>query len=739
MAQSITTYEMQAILAQDDWLRRAAHRLFRDDHEAEDAAQETWTAELGQRQAIESRRPWSLRVLRNQRFALLRDRSRRRDFESDVAARGERFAPATDEVVGELQLREHATNALLRLEEPLRTTLYLRYVKDLSVGDVAESLDIAQSTASDRISRGLEKLRVELDQHYSDDRSAWRALLAPIAAGAGPLRSAGGRAAAGASGTAATTSVSTVIAWGVLAAMVLALGVAVTLRLRENAAASPVGQEPLAPIQANMAGMAPVQSTGTEVTPLPNAPAPSRAALLAGAVLQDGDDESEAQEEVQTGTDKPPELAHVTATVLLPDGRPALGAKWSVKAALTRIGGPDDRLEGVWEKGGYTGQVGADGSVEAAFPLPGPGQAKVVVLASLDGYVTGRRECRSPALGATEDLGKIRLELAGSLSGQLQDPEGNPLTGKDWRLRLMAPGVLNGLPIATSMSFRVNPKTGAYSLGGLVAGKVQLNYYVPKKGWQAGPVFSVVPGEIVTANIVQDGTFKDNQRRAIPEGLVHGEWRSLDGKPAPEMNDRKRPSKAKRTPKPSAPVDLTLRLAVPHGFLAVDPEEVIEAAFMGEEYGTASHLKGKGSVLGPGTINANDGKELWIRGDDWMARYPGEALEPIDGKTPSFELSLDLKLTERRVRFTLEGKPLSKRRLDLQVLPMKFSMRPRGGSLQTDAEGWATVRLGELPKGETYRFSINSMDPAEFTKLLEAPWPLPDGDEVGGPLTLEFK
>ena len=70
---------------------------------------------------------------------------------------------------------------------------------------------------------------------------------------------------------------------------------------------------------------------------------------------------------------------------------------------------------------------------------------------------------------------------------------------------------------------------------------------------------------------------------------------------------------------------------------------------------------------------------------------------------------------------------------------MLFATQPRGGSFVTDKDGWATVRLGDLPKGETYRFSIHSMDPAMFLKLIETPWPHPGGEPGNGPLTLEFK
>ena len=710
MATTLSTDQMRSILSQDDWLRRVARRLFRDGADADDAVQEVWAAEFTHGELKGPRAPWRLAVLRNRQRAALRKGSRDMDHANEMRARGKRFAPATDDVVADLQLREHAAQALLALEEPLRTTLYLRFVSDLSVSEVAERLGVAQSTASERIARGLDKLRFELDQRYGHDRSAWRAVLAPLAAAPVPLRSTTG------AGVGVKFAGVGWIGWTAVAMLLGAVWLGLLNRPAESASAadgvlSHVAAAPLSH-----------ESHAEGPSPLSDPIEPSRTALSVIPFARAAQDPKGEQHggDISGAVDEP---VRVTATVLLPDGQPAVGAAWEIV-------GLSIPRRGVWSPDEFTGQTGSDGVIETSFASRDPKQFMVTV--ELDGYVTASRRWAKLLPGETERLGKIRLERAGDLVGRFVDPRGSLLLGKPWRLRLVPVSEQGLRPSAGLAHSKIDPKTGRFSLQNVSPGKLRLDYFAPGKGWQNGPVAEIAAGETVEMVVVQDGTFEDNMPRELLSGLPSEGTLRLPG--GWGKGKSKGPTEKERERKPSVPVELTLELAM-KGELAPSPEEVVEAAYLGEEHGLGSYLKGKGTVFAPGTINASHADTLWIRGDDWIARLPGEPSKLVDGATRTVEL----RLSERRVRFLFNGAPLAKQLLELQVLPMQFATKPRGGSFVTDKDGWATVRLGDLPKGETYRFSIHSKDPAMFLKMIESPWPHPGGEPGDGPLTLEFK
>jgi len=163
--------ELERVLREDGWLRRIARQLAGDVHAAEDLAQDAWVAALASGRAD---RPWLFGVLRNLRRREARRRRQAPDTWTELGrlARPD-TAPATDEVVDELLLRKRVTDGLLELDEPYRTTLYLRYVQDLRLSAIARRSGVAVSTVHERLARGLELLRHRLDAHYDGRRRAW--------------------------------------------------------------------------------------------------------------------------------------------------------------------------------------------------------------------------------------------------------------------------------------------------------------------------------------------------------------------------------------------------------------------------------------------------------------------------------------------------------------------------------------------------------------------------------------
>ena len=163
--------EIERLLADDDWIRRLARRLVRDPDAADDLVQDAWVAALSSGDAIRSPRSWFGGVLRN----TWRDRRRRSERRGrwERAAAREEHTPPTDELVEEIALRQALFEGLRELQEPLRRTLVLRFLKGRSLKAIARQEGVAVSTVHERVERGLAKLRMHLDRRHKGDRRAW--------------------------------------------------------------------------------------------------------------------------------------------------------------------------------------------------------------------------------------------------------------------------------------------------------------------------------------------------------------------------------------------------------------------------------------------------------------------------------------------------------------------------------------------------------------------------------------
>ncbi len=179
-------FDLQGLLAEDQWIRRLARKLAGDAHTAEDLVQETWVAALAvptEAPRPRALRPWLRGILRN----LWRDGRRSgaaRAARERIVARAEALEPA-GELVAELELRRCVAEALLALEEPYRSALYLRFFRDQSLAAIAKHQRIAPSSAHERIQQGLARLRTRLDREHGGRRGAWALGLLSLARPAG--------------------------------------------------------------------------------------------------------------------------------------------------------------------------------------------------------------------------------------------------------------------------------------------------------------------------------------------------------------------------------------------------------------------------------------------------------------------------------------------------------------------------------------------------------------------------
>lgn len=172
----------EALLAHSGWVRALARSLVADPAAAEDVEQETW------RRALESPpkhagnlRAWLASVVRS--VAAQRGRT-----EGRAAARHERLNQAADrstgsgprqappQTPGEIAERMETFQALAQsigqLKEPYASAIYLRFVEELSVAQVAARQEVPVPTAATRIRRGLELLRGHMQGRFG---GAWKA------------------------------------------------------------------------------------------------------------------------------------------------------------------------------------------------------------------------------------------------------------------------------------------------------------------------------------------------------------------------------------------------------------------------------------------------------------------------------------------------------------------------------------------------------------------------------------
>ncbi len=160
-------------------IRRLAIQLVGDSAEAEDLVQETWVAAIVHRpEADRSLLPWLGTVLRN--FA--RRSSRRVANRPVVEREAEEPLTASDpaDVCQGIEAARVLSTELAELDEPYRSTIFLRYYRDLQPIEIARQLGLPASTVRSHLRRGIGKLRAQLDDRFDDDRSSWCALFVPF-------------------------------------------------------------------------------------------------------------------------------------------------------------------------------------------------------------------------------------------------------------------------------------------------------------------------------------------------------------------------------------------------------------------------------------------------------------------------------------------------------------------------------------------------------------------------------
>ncbi len=163
----------ESLLARAGFLRALVRDLVRDEHEANDVAQEVFLATWKRRQAGgDTPTAWLAAVARRIARRLYRDRTRRTRREK-IAARRE-CEESTADTASRFELHRTLVDHVRALPEAVRGAILLRYFDGLAPREIAHRLDVPVSTVKTRLQRGLARLRRDLDR--GTGRAAWSAI-----------------------------------------------------------------------------------------------------------------------------------------------------------------------------------------------------------------------------------------------------------------------------------------------------------------------------------------------------------------------------------------------------------------------------------------------------------------------------------------------------------------------------------------------------------------------------------
>ncbi len=124
-------------------------------------------------------RGWLRQLVLNTARQFGRSEARRKRRDATAAPPGSLPLPETLVLAAETQGRLVA--AVLRLEEPYRQTILLRYFEGHEPDEIAKRLQVPSSTIRSRHKRALDRLRELLDGEYGNGRDEWKKALLPLA------------------------------------------------------------------------------------------------------------------------------------------------------------------------------------------------------------------------------------------------------------------------------------------------------------------------------------------------------------------------------------------------------------------------------------------------------------------------------------------------------------------------------------------------------------------------------
>ena len=147
---------------------RTAYLLAGNAEDAQEAAQDAFVKAyraLGRFRRGAPFRPWLLKIVSNEARNRRRSAGRREALTLRVAggAGPADAAPSPEAALLSAERRDELLTALNRLREEDRTAIACRYFLELSEEETADALGCKRGTVKSRLSRALDRLRVELE------------------------------------------------------------------------------------------------------------------------------------------------------------------------------------------------------------------------------------------------------------------------------------------------------------------------------------------------------------------------------------------------------------------------------------------------------------------------------------------------------------------------------------------------------------------------------------------------
>lgn len=169
----------ESLLRNVRFVRRLALRILRDEHAADDAAQDALLKALQVRpRAARSIKTWLGVVVRNLAQRMRKRAEWRRAWERQAAR--QEAVPGGDVLAERGELLRAVVAAVLALAEPARSIVLMHYLDEVPVAEIARRANLPVETVRSRLKRALTELRTVLVNEHGGSGRSWF-LLAPRA------------------------------------------------------------------------------------------------------------------------------------------------------------------------------------------------------------------------------------------------------------------------------------------------------------------------------------------------------------------------------------------------------------------------------------------------------------------------------------------------------------------------------------------------------------------------------
>ena len=447
---------------------------------ADDVVQETWMTALERPPKGEvgssSVKAWLARVVRNSALQRFRGESRRGDREYLEVRDSSLEATSSEELVDQIDGQRQLVQEVLALGEPMRSTVILRYFKDLSSAEIAREQGIPAATVRSRLSRAMEELRTRMDARYDGNRSAWSLALAGSIGLKPQLAPPPQTVPPGTTPPLLTghTILEGALAMKIGTGLALALGIAA---LTVAGIAALDADEPATMIEAANRFAEPE---------LPTDPAD----LAMPVVESDRERLAVELEPVERAVEPKaaPATSSVPAATEMPVFAPASLVARFTDSSGNPVGDVEWSLHLLDKHRSEVAQVtrsGTDGYARIELPMIRD-KSSVALVHSLRGYATGVSQTTARS-GREVNVGTIELAYSVSISGRVVDEQGRPIEGArvfampadqggkdEGELQRIGPGVSSELGALSRLAPSLSRADGTFELSAPIAERVRV-------------------------------------------------------------------------------------------------------------------------------------------------------------------------------------------------------------------------------------------------------------------------